>query len=97
MTIALIILFLLLQAADLGTTRAILARGGRELNPIGRLFLRYGTPGMVVLKIIVSAVFFYCIALVEPRVRLQLLGVACAIYVLVIIHNVRSTRSARRQ
>ena len=94
MTTALILLFLLLQAADVGTTRTILARGGRELNPIGRLFLRYGTPGLVVLKVLVSALFFYCIAQVEPRVRLQLLGVACAIYVLVLIHNVRSMRRA---
>ncbi len=97
MTTGLIILFLLLQAADLGTTRSILSRGGRELNPVGRLFLRYGTPGLVALKVLVSAVFLYCIALMEPNVRLQILGIACAIYVLVLIHNLRSIRRARRR
>ena len=97
MTTALIILFLLLQAADLGTTRSILSRGGRELNPIGRLFLRYGMPGLVALKVLVSAVFLYCIALMEANVRFQILGVACAIYVLVLIHNLRSIRRARRR
>jgi hypothetical protein len=92
MTIALTILFLLLQAADVGSTRIILSQGGRERNPVARFFLRYGTAGLVALKVIVSAVFLYAISLVPELHRIACLAAACAIQAAVLVHNVRAFR-----
>lgn len=97
MILSLTLLFLLLQAADLLTTRFILSRGGRELNPIGRAFHRYGTPGLAALKAITSSIFLLCAAQMPPQLRLAALTAACAVYAAVLLFNLRGVRSARRR
>lgn len=91
---ALIILFVALQIADIATTIRALDRGARELNPVVRWFMaRLGTvPGLVVIKgagcaaIIAGVLFAHGYA---PLVALIALGLICAGYGYVALHNWR--------
>jgi hypothetical protein len=81
-------LFLLLQAADVATTHAILKRGGRELNPVGRFALGFGMPGVLVLKAAGTGLLLYA-AYLEGAV---MLWIGCAIMAAAVAFNLRSLR-----
>jgi hypothetical protein len=81
-----LILFLLLQVADVVSTSAILKAGGRELNPIGRVALGFGLPGVIALKGGGTALLVYAAHLHGP----VLLWIGCLILAGVLAFNVRS-------
>ena len=91
---ALIILFGLLQIADIATTIRALDRGARELNPVVRWFMaRMGTlPGLVALKgaggaaVVAGVLFAHAYA---PTVAIIAMSLICAAYAYVVIHNWR--------
>ena len=83
-----LILFLLLQAADVATTHAILKKGGRELNPVGRFALRFGLPGVVALKGAGTALLLYA-SFLDGAI---MLWIGCAIMAAAVAFNLRSLR-----
>lgn len=84
----LVALFLLLQLADVASTSAILNRGGRELNPVGRLALRYGLPGVLTLKAGGTALLLYAAYSEGPLI----LWIGCFIMAGALAFNLRSLR-----
>jgi hypothetical protein len=83
-----LILFLLLQLSDVATTGAILKKGGRELNPVGRFALRFGLPGVLTLKAAGTALLLYAAYLEGP----VMLWIGCAIMAAAVAFNLRSLR-----
>lgn len=87
MLIAILILLAILQVADWHSTRTILAKGGRELNPVARLGMGYfGVDGFLVLK----GVFVVLGGIWIGTESLWLLAAVDAFYVGIILHNWRS-------
>jgi hypothetical protein len=46
----------IVSAADIATTQAALARGARELSPLGRYVVDHGVVAMVLVKLVAAAV-----------------------------------------
>lgn len=96
MIYVLLAVFAALQIADIATTlRALkLNPGAREANPVMRWFMaRFGMlGGLVVPKLVVSAftisALLYAYAS-NPIVALAALGLVCAAYAYVVLHNWR--------
>lgn len=87
MLIALLILLALLQVADWYSTRTILAKGGREQNPIARLGMEYfGVDGFLVLK----GIFVVLVGAWIGFSSLLMLGLVVVAYAAVIRHNWKS-------
>jgi len=83
------IVLVLLQFADWWTTRTILKQGGRELNPIARAGMRLlGVDGYLGVKTAWVALLSW-FALQIGTAGLIVLGVGCALYLAVVIHNWR--------
>lgn len=84
-TPALLILFTLLQLADVWTTLEVLKRGGREANPIVRYFIEhYGAKEALIGLKVALAVF---LAAVWPHVTWQLLAGLNVFFALVVWSN----------
>jgi hypothetical protein len=87
MNTALLILFCVLQAADVYTTLTVLKQGGRELNPVlAKLFAKFDPlPVMVGIKLAGVWALWY----------VDMWGLtlaACVVYVWVVANNFREIR-----
>lgn len=81
-------LVLLLQVVDVWTTNRILARRGRELNPLVRWLIRHLGRWWWISKAPVLALFF-----LEPSsFSLIVVGIIALVYAVVVLHNLRSIR-----
>lgn len=89
MITALAAIFILLQLGDFVTTRQVLSRGGRELNPIVQwLMTRLGIiPGLAVAKILAVALIVYLTA--TTQIDQTVLIILNLIYLAVVINNYR--------
>lgn len=90
----LIILFGLLQIADIASTTRALDRGARELNPVVRWFMaRLGRAGgLVATKTIGAAVIIPAMLLAyayAATVAIIAIILICAAYAYVVLHNWR--------
>jgi hypothetical protein len=87
-----LVVFIILQAADVWLTVEILKRGGRELNPFMRRAMEIIglMPGMAVLKGIGTGLIVGIVAAFGWRWELMLL--ACAMQAGVVAWNVRVLR-----
>jgi hypothetical protein len=91
----LLIIFVMLQVADIYTTHRILSQGGRELNPVmAWLFERFGhLPALVVVKcIIVGLVARYMVGVTAAVFGYNVAGdtvlaAFCILYIFVVAHN----------
>jgi hypothetical protein len=96
----LLILFALLQVADIYTTHRILSQGGRELNPVmAWLFEKFGhLPALVVVKgIVVRLVARYMVGVTAVAFGYNIAGdtvlaAFCIIYILIVFHNFNQIR-----
>ena len=82
-----ILLFTILQLADIYTTHRILSNGGSELNPVlAQLFKVFGhLPVLVLMK---SGLVWLAYEYVAPYIYGDyVLGLMCAFYVWVVWHN----------
>lgn len=97
MMIALIVLFVALQLADIASTVRALDKGARELNPVVRwIMARLGTvPGLIVIKgagcaaIIAGILFAHAYS---PTIALIAMAIFCAAYAYVVLHNLRQVK-----
>ncbi|TMV09830.1 hypothetical protein FGK63_01810 [Ruegeria sediminis] len=82
-----------LQIADVVTTRRILARGGRELNPIvAYLMDLVGDPGWIFAKLMFAVI---AAAVIVDRDAIWLLWLLNVVMAAVVLHNVRGLRHGR--
>lgn len=85
----LLILFGILQLADIYTTHTVLRQGGREVNPLlNVLFGKFGH--IAVLVAFKGAVIFLAFAFLADQP--YILGGLCALYLAVVIHNWRQIK-----
>lgn len=93
-TIAAIGLFAALQLADAGTTLAVLRSGGREANPAMRwVFGLIGAaPALALVKLALIAL---CVVLVDRPFAPQVIAALSALYVYVVINNLRVLKDLR--
>ena len=82
MNTGLLILFCLLQAADVYTTLTVLKQGGRELNPILAKLFEKADPIVVMVTLKLAAVW----ALWYVDVY-WITALACAVYLYVVVNN----------
>lgn len=94
MTTPLLILLALLQIADGYTTSRILAKGGKELNPVmAKLFEAIGVkPTLIGKGIFVMALGYYV-----GLHSVELLLFICAVYVLVVWNNIKQLKKQESQ
>jgi len=60
--------FVFLQAADLGTTMAVLRLGGVEENPLVKLLMAFGpVEGLLLAKLVTLAIGLGCFLSTKPR------------------------------
>jgi len=86
-------MLVLLQLGDWYTTRTILKRGGRELNPVAAGAMRFlGVDGFLGVKTAWIALLAY-FALHWGNAGLIILGAGCVIYTAVVIHNWRAMKA----
>lgn len=95
MAMLLLVTLALLQAADVWTTRRVLAAGGREANPamawaMARLGRWWWAPKVVLVLGAAGAA-----ALLWPDAATLGLVLACGIYVFVVGHNLRQMTKGR--
>lgn len=83
----LLIVFAVLQALDAYTTLQILAKGGKELNPVMNwVFDKLGiVNGVVMVKCFIILLFLWAIDLIPVWVFILMIG----IYSFVVAHNLR--------
>lgn len=82
--------FAALQLADYELTAGILARGGRELNPLVRwLIARLGNAGLVLAKLVAVALGY----VLAYHGETALLAAGCVLYVGICAWNWRQARS----
>jgi hypothetical protein len=97
--IILLVLFTLLSVADVWTTLKLLARGGRELNPLLLMSMRRlgEVPGLVVVKAVITGVLI-TITLTQTAYITAVswgLGIANIAMVLVVFNNVRVLKTLK--
>lgn len=87
-TVTLVSLLMLLQLADVVTTNRVLARGGREANPLVWWTMRRMGRAWWMPKLAVTSVpSGFAMAYANPRIDLALAGIALA-YLFVVANNV---------
>jgi len=99
------LVLILLNACDWLTTRAILAAGGRELNPVMRIAMRpLGVDGALAAKMVIATAVAGALAwlghrpdMVAPTTLTVLLGVLDCLYAWVVTSNWRVLRRQHRQ
>ena len=84
-----------LQVPDILSTNAILARGGRELNPVVRAFMRLGRWWWLP-KVAVCAWAAWLIAAMGVVEAVACLAVLNVIYLLVVVSNLRQLGRQRK-
>lgn len=80
-------IFVCLQVADAATTLKVLSQGGRELNPFMKKLMDFFGPA--------RALFGFKVALclgAYVYLHANLLVGLCALYVAVVVHNIRQIR-----
>lgn len=97
LTDGLAILLVLLQLPDIWTTNAILAAGGRELNPVIRLLQRRAGRWWWLPKLLLALVGAWVFASVDDALSTWALAAVCCIYILVIVSNIRQMVRIRRR
>lgn len=96
MNMALFILIVLLNIADVYTTNRILRRGGSERNPLmAKVFSLIGVlPGLLLVKAAIVLALWW--AFIHQGLQgpffIGLLVLICAVYVWVVAHNLREIR-----
>ena len=88
---------LVVQLLDVLTTNRILAGGGRELNPVMRLFMRLGGRWWWVPKLAVAIIASLVLAVDESELATWLLGGILFCYVVVVVSNLYQIRRIVRR
>jgi len=83
---ALLISFIVLQVVDGATTAVILARGGRELNPLVRFFIEKIGERTALAAVKTLAIVLFCV-IYDPS-PWWVLAALCALYVVICLRNV---------
>lgn len=86
-----VVVYALLQIMDVASTLRAINAGGQEANPICRWFMGWlgNGPGMLVVKALVFWVMFVLSPHVPADQLLWGLWVVNAIYIAVVVHNLR--------
>lgn len=91
--IALIILFIALNIADIITTTKATKKGAREVNPLIRFLLTHHLfiPTKVIITLVIAVILF-CL---PEGYALSTAFICCSIYVFVVINNIHELKSLK--
>jgi hypothetical protein len=89
------IFFVILNILDVTTTRTVLRNGGREVNPIARMLMRFhlfipAKTGMVIIVLLIMS-------LSDTDTGTTLGVICCVMYVLVVWNNFRAIKRKQPQ